>query len=72
MDFYPGDDQPHFGSWQRATENGAGLDIEYGHLALILGMNMRLVMLLRITEVHSDDDAKEHAEYRHGASFGHY
>ena len=65
MDFDPGLHQPGLRARQRACEKFTAVDGELRLLALILGVDVRQVVLLSVEEIHSNQDAVETADRGH-------
>lgn len=46
--------------WKFISQNGSIMNRLNSNFALILGMDVRHIMLIRVIEKHSDKDAVEH------------
>jgi hypothetical protein len=63
--FNPCDDQFVFPRWKLSSQNGSVENRVNGYLALIFGMDVRHVVLIRIIEKHSNEDAVKHRNCWH-------
>ncbi len=65
MQFGPSFDQPSLPFWQRTRDQLDGIDAENADLLLIVSVEVHDVVLSTNLHEHSDDDAKEAAQFRH-------